>query len=71
MERINKLIIVAFISMFLGVNAYHIFVTKPKAYEKGMTDMLDLCYDLGEATIQSKVTGKTIVCAALTDKHPL
>ena len=40
-------------------------------YEQGMTDMHSLCYGLGEAIIQSKITNKVIKCEALTVASPV
>lgn len=71
MARFDKIIIILSLTLLASLNLYEVLVKEKQKYEQGMTDMLDLCYDLGQATIQSKVTGKTIVCAALTDKHTL
>ena len=70
MERFNLYLISAIFVVLLGMFSAGWLFGK-KQYEQGMTDTISLCYDMQQAIIQSKQTGKTIVCAALTDKQPL
>ena len=65
MERFNFYLISAILVILVGMFSAGWWYGKQQ-YEKGMTDMHSLCYDLGPATIQSKVTGKVITCDALT-----
>lgn len=58
-------LVVVCIGLILS-NVYSIFYKEKQKYEQGMTDMHSMCYDLGEAIIQSKVTNKIIKCEALT-----